>query len=78
MEQSARMWQKAFFQAMKEAQTDILKEKIRKQWGSFMDKEADAIITAMGVHWQSMLAQAKAQGDLRETLRGIFESAGKK
>ncbi len=71
------MWNTSFFKAMGEVQVDVLKEKIRSTWGAVIDKEADAIIEAMGTHWQSILAQAKAQYDLREKIKKIYENAGK-
>jgi hypothetical protein len=77
VEKSAEMWQKAFFCAMKEASTDILKEKIRKAWGPVLEKEADAVVEAMGVHWRSILAQAQAQKSLKESLAKIQQSAQK-
>lgn len=67
------MWSCAFFQAMKAAQVDLLKAKIQKAWGAKMDKAADAVVEAMGVQWQSMLAQAGAQAGLRERLRGLWQ-----
>ena len=78
IENSMQMWKGAFFQAMKETCVDILKGKIQKTWGSIMEKEADAVIQAMGTHWQSMLAQAKAQADLKETIKKIYQQAGQK
>jgi len=61
---------------MKAAQIEALNAKIQKAWGPKMDKAADAVIEAMGVQWQSMLAQAKAKGDVRERLRSLW-SEGK-
>ncbi len=77
VENSVGMWNSSFFKAMGEVQVDVLKEKIRATWGTVIDKEADAIVEAMGTHWQSTLAQAKAQCDLRENIKKIYEGAGK-
>ncbi len=66
------MWSCGFFTAMKEVQVDILKSKIQKAWGQKMDKAADAVLEAMGVQWQSMLAQVKAKGDLQSKLRTLW------
>jgi len=71
------MWQSAFFQGMKELQIEIIKEKARKAFGDLMEKEGDAVVKAMGTHWESMLAQAKAQCDLREEFKSIFEQKKK-
>ncbi len=67
------MWSCAFFTAMKEAQVDLLKAKIQKAWGAKMDKAADAVLDAMGVQWQSMLAQAGAKAQLRQRLSSLWK-----
>ena len=66
------MWSCAFFTAMKEVQVEILKAKIQKAWGPKMDKASDAVLEAMGVQWQSMLAQSKAKCDLTSKLRALW------
>jgi len=71
------MWSCSFFRAMKEAQVDVLKAKIQKAWGAKMEKAADAILEAMGVQWQSMLAQAGAKANLRERLQGLWQEGQK-
>ncbi|MBI3291978.1 MAG: hypothetical protein HYZ73_04125 [Elusimicrobia bacterium] len=71
------MWGQSFFQAMKAAQVEILKAKIQKAWGPKMDKAADAVLEAMGVKWQSMLAQAKAKADLVDKLQGLWQEGHK-
>ena len=70
---AASMWACSFFQAMKELQVELLKAKIQKAWGTKMDKAADAVLEAMGVQWQSMLAQAKAKAQFRERLAGLWQ-----
>jgi hypothetical protein len=67
----------AFFEAIHAVQVEILKDKIRKTWGGELDKVADALMRAMGVQWQSILSQSKAQRDLREDIARIFYSQGK-
>ena len=67
------MWSGAFFAAMKQVQVEILKQKIQKAWGAKMDKAADAVLEAMGVHWQSMLAQSGAKTQLRQKLSGLWQ-----
>lgn len=69
IESATKMWQSAFFVAMKEAKVDILKEKIRKTWGPMLDKGADATVEAMGIYWESVLSQAKAKMDLQENIK---------
>ena len=75
VEQSVEMWAKSAPTAMKEVQVDILKEKIRKAWGSFMEKEADAFIEAMGSHWESRMKGAHANYNLRQDIKKVFEEA---
>ena len=77
IEKVTEMWGCAFHQAMKETHVDILKAKINKAWGPKMDKMADAVLEAMGVQWESMLAQGKAKGDLKEKIARIM-TEGKK
>jgi hypothetical protein len=67
------MWTGSFFEAMKQLQVEVLKGKMQKAWGPKMDKAADAVLEAMGVQWQSMVAQAKAKSDLRQRLTGLWQ-----
>ena len=71
------MWSHSFFQAMHAAQVEVLKGKLQKAWGAKMEKAADAVIEAMGVHWQSMLAQTKAKADLHARLAGLWQEGHK-
>ncbi len=71
------MWTGSFFQAMKAVQVDLLKAKMQKAWGAKMDKAADAVLEAMGVKWQSMISDANAKAQLRETLKNLWQE-GKK
>lgn len=75
IEKSVEMWSSAFFIAMKEASVDVLKEKIKKNWGHVLDKKADAVLAAMDTHWKSVLAQGKAQVDLKDAFKKIYEQA---
>ena len=77
VEKVTEMWGCAFHQAMKEVHVDILKAKIHKAWGPKMEKMADAVLEAMGVQWESMLAQGKAKVDLKEKITRIM-TEGKK
>lgn len=67
------MWNAAFFQAMKQAQVEILKAKMQKAWGAKMDKAADIILEAMGLKWQSLLAEAKANASVQDQLRRLWQ-----
>lgn len=78
LEAAVEMWQSAFFEAMHEVQVDILKEKIRKDWGDLLEKKGDAIMESMGIHWQTVLQQAKAKVDLRENFMEIIKQAHQK
>jgi len=71
-EKAAEMWECAGHQAWKEVHVELLKAKILKAWGPQMDKTADAVIEAMGIEWQAMMAQGKAKMDLKQKIASIF------
>ena len=71
------MWTGSFFQALKAAQVELLKSKIQKAWGAKMDKAADAVLEAMGMQWQSMMAQANAKAQLQEKLSSLWREGQK-
>ena len=77
MESAAKMWTCSFFEAMKQAQVELLKSKIQKAWGDKMGKAADAVVESMGVQWQAMLSQAQAKADVETRLRQLW-SEGRK
>ena len=70
---SMGMWGRSFFCAMKELQVEIMQEKIKKAWGSKMDKAADIILEAMGAKWQAKLTEAQLRGDVREKLARLYQ-----
>lgn len=72
IEAAAQKWSGSFCQAIQEVQVEILKQKIKKSWGTEMEKVGDAVIESMGVQWQAMLSQAKAHVDLRENIKKVF------
>ena len=72
---AAKMNTKAFFRALHETQVDIMKEKIRGEWGDKMAKEADAVLKAMGAMWKAKLSEARAQKEMREDLAAILSAA---
>ena len=77
IEMAAQKWSSSFCTAMQEVQVEILKAKIKKAWGTEMEKVGDAVIETMGAQWQAMLSQAKAHVGLREGIKNVFFS-GKK
>ena len=77
VETAMEKWSGAFCDAMHEVQVDILKKKIQGAWGPQMEKVADAVLEAMGIKWQSMLATGKAKVDLRDKIIKVF-SEGKR
>ena len=72
VEMAAQKWSGSFCQAMQEVQVEILKGKIKKAWGTEMEKVGDAVIEAMGAQWHAMLSQAKAHVELRENIKKTF------
>ncbi|MES2309062.1 MAG: hypothetical protein V4507_09400 [Verrucomicrobiota bacterium] len=65
---------KLFGHAMKEVQTEIIKEKIRAAYGPVLEKQADAIVKAMDAHFKAVVAQAKAKKALSEDLCAALSS----
>jgi hypothetical protein len=66
------MWQASFMQAMRETQTEIIKEKIKKAWGPMMEQAANGVIESMGACWEAMIAgikAAEAKQEFRQKLR---------
>ncbi len=74
VEMAAQKWSDSFCQAMTEVQMEILKQKIKKSWGTEMEKIGDAVVEALGTEWQAMLSKAKAHVDLRENIKKVFLS----
>lgn len=66
-----RMWECSFQMAMKAAQVEILKEKIKKSWGTKLDKEANAVLEVMEAKWRSVHAAEQATMDLKYKLEEI-------
>ncbi len=77
IEMAAQKWSEAFCKAMTEVQVEILKQRIKKSWGSEMEKVGDAVIETMGAQWQAVLQQAKAHVGLREEIKNVFFSSKK-
>lgn len=77
VEKAIKCWDSAFCEAMREVQIDILKTKIKVAWGSNLEKAADAVLESMGAKWQSMLANNKAQTNLREKIVKIWNEEKK-
>lgn len=77
---AAGMWNESFVQAMRQAQVEILKEKIKKAWGPLLDQSADAALESMGACWQSMIAEvraAQAKETFKSKLRDLWLTAKK-
>ena len=72
IECSLNLWHCSFMAALKGVQAEYLKEKIRAKWGAKIEKEAEAVITAMETKWQAKMAAAKACGDLKEAMKDIL------
>lgn len=72
IEMAAQKWSGSFCDAMHEVQVEILKQRIKKAWGTEMEKVGDAVVESMGVQWQAMLSGAKAHVDLRENIKKVF------
>ena len=75
IECAADMWKGSFMQAMREAQVQILKEKILKSHGPMLEQAADALLESMMACWQSQIAKvraAEAAGEFKEKLQNLW------
>ena len=77
VDHAVNMWTCAGHQAWKEVHVDLLKAKIMKAWGPQMEKTADAVIEAMGIQWQAMMAQGNAKADLKQKITSILSESKK-
>jgi hypothetical protein len=69
------MWQASFMQAMREAQVEILKEKILKAHGPMLEQAAAALLESMTACWQSQIAKvhaAHAKQEFKEKLLHLW------
>ncbi|VVM04885.1 hypothetical protein MAMC_00261 [Methylacidimicrobium cyclopophantes] len=64
----AQLWKSASCAAWSEVLKEILKEKIRAQWGSQLEKGAEAYVAAAGAGWQAKVAKAKAEAEFRKAI----------
>lgn len=70
-------WDASFMRAMCDVQTEMLRNRIKKEWGPMMEKVADAVIETHSTVWQSWLSMAKAKCNLRERMIEIWSEKGK-
>jgi len=78
---SADMWKGSFFQAMREAQVEILKAKILKAHGPMMEQAADVFLEAATACWQTQIAKVRAveaAHGFKEKLRDLWLQEKKK
>ncbi len=69
------VWAKDALEAVRQVKLEILREKVRKNLGSQLEKAADATLQGLGSMFQAIQAQsnaAKAKDALREEIRRIF------
>jgi len=74
---AAECWKASFMRAMCDVQTEMLKARIKKEWGPQMEKVADAVFETGGTVWQSWVSIAKAKCDLRDRIAEIWTQKGK-
>ncbi|MBI5208583.1 MAG: hypothetical protein HY927_01260 [Elusimicrobia bacterium] len=66
VEAMVRVWQESFEHAAHDLRVEVLKQKMRKAWGSRMDPIADAVIALMNCEWKA--AHGKGDSKQREKL----------
>ena len=74
---AAKCWNQSFMRAMCDVQTDMLRARIKKEWGPQMEKVADAMFESHGEVWRSWVSMAKAKAGLRERMIEIFSERSK-
>lgn len=75
IECAAEAWKGSFFQAMRAAQVEILKDKILKAHGPMLEQAADALLESMMALWQEKIAKvraAEAAGEFKEKLQNLW------
>jgi hypothetical protein len=72
-DQTAAQWEKAFWRALLELQTDAVKAKIKAAWGKKIDQTASAVVDLMLQEWKAFHESDEARQSFREKLRKSFE-----
>lgn len=75
---SMKSWHNSFFAALNQAQVDRLRKKIESSFGPTLDKEADAVIEAVGKVWSSMITLSDAKKELAAKLQKIHSESNKR
>lgn len=52
LEQTAQLWESAFFQALQETRVEFLKSKIKASWGKNFDAMAKVVVDSMYKEWK--------------------------
>ena len=75
MEMSAKMWQKAFFEALMEVHKEALKKKMEAEWGPMTEKSAQAVMESMTKLWTGIGQIAGSEMELRQKLGQIMKES---
>jgi hypothetical protein len=59
LDQTAELWEKAFWQALHEARVELLKEEIKKVWGPSLTGTAAGVAASMHDEWKAFWARKK-------------------
>src|SRR6185295_8446192 len=84
LDETAREWQEAFFQALHEVRVEALKSKIKSAWGKNIDGTAKEVLAAMFAEWKEFQKEQEAKKtdekkpDARQGLKDILKKGMKK
>jgi hypothetical protein len=71
--ETAQQWERAFWQALGELQTEAVKAKLKAVWGKKLDQTAAAVVDVMLQEWKSFHESDAARQSFMEKLKKSFE-----
>ena len=72
-----RMYKHAYMDALYQAQVERLRKRIDAEFGSTLDKMADAVAESFEKMWQSKMAKIEARQELEAKLRKILSETSR-
>lgn len=78
VDEAARMWQGAYFDAMRALQTDILKEKLRRKYGRELEKVAEDVADVLFKAWSGRFKAAAARSKAPDEFDELREKLGRR
>ena len=74
LDQTAALWEQAFYQALQELRVEFVKARIKAAWGKNLDATSKEVFTAMFEEWKEFQKQESSETQpgrdgLREALK---------